>query len=408
LTVHLFKDDRERIDEQGWKRKLEQEPYKKAGRAWVLNMRADGSCVFLDENGLCRIHKEFGAEAKPRACQVFPFSFRPSLQGQHVSLRFDCPSAARSWGKPISEYGGWLGDLAGKLGTSQRPARSDECARWPRGLTATGDEIEALVGRVERWLRNEEVPVVRRFVAAARIMETLSQAKIKNVRGARFAELLDILFGSATTDFCDAPTPPSTRQTAMLRQLTFAHCERVSAELAGARWSLAALRRRWRQLQLAKRFRVGTGVVPRLVSTDNDVTFDEIEHVQPAAPSNEPGDAQDQTGSMLVRYCLGRLRSESCFGAGYYGWPILTGLSALWMSMAVTGWLARYVAACAGRSRFEYDDAVVAIGLVDRAATRLPALGALAEKTRLAFLRTDDGVARLIHHYALGDVERKS
>ena len=31
-----------------------------------------GRCLFLDSNKLCRVHKQWGLEAKPRVCQVYP------------------------------------------------------------------------------------------------------------------------------------------------------------------------------------------------------------------------------------------------------------------------------------------------------------------------------------------------
>ena len=33
---------------------------------------ADGACVFLDTDQLCRIHKAYGLAEKPRVCQQYP------------------------------------------------------------------------------------------------------------------------------------------------------------------------------------------------------------------------------------------------------------------------------------------------------------------------------------------------
>ena len=45
-------------------------------------------------------------------------------------------------------------------------------------------------------------------------------------------------------------------------------------------------------------------------------------------------------------------------------------------------------------------DVARALGMVDRAATRLPSLGTAAERARARFLADDDGVARLLYEYA--------
>ena len=43
-----------------------------------LNHRADGACVFLGPDNRCRIHSKFGAEAKPMACRIYPFTLVPA------------------------------------------------------------------------------------------------------------------------------------------------------------------------------------------------------------------------------------------------------------------------------------------------------------------------------------------
>ena len=75
-------------------------PWKKRYR---LAHRADGACVFLNEQGLCRIHAKFGEAAKPLPCQVYPYALHPGGRKVAVSLRFSCPSVVANQGKPVSE-----------------------------------------------------------------------------------------------------------------------------------------------------------------------------------------------------------------------------------------------------------------------------------------------------------------
>src|SRR3990172_4019055 len=103
LVGHLFAHECERLDQQGWADELGIAPYVQVGRGWVLNKQPDGACVFLDDNNLCRIHAKLGAEAKPLACRIFPFSIRPVPGGWQASLRFDCPSVTASKGQPIRD-----------------------------------------------------------------------------------------------------------------------------------------------------------------------------------------------------------------------------------------------------------------------------------------------------------------
>jgi Fe-S-cluster containining protein len=49
-------------------------------------------CLFLLPDGLCIIHKELGAEAKPTPCQRFPFHESVTFVDHRVSVNFGCPS----------------------------------------------------------------------------------------------------------------------------------------------------------------------------------------------------------------------------------------------------------------------------------------------------------------------------
>lgn len=54
-----------------------------------LNME-DGKCVFLDSDNLCAIHKHVGMDAKPAACQTFPFSRVLTEEGLRFGLNVAC------------------------------------------------------------------------------------------------------------------------------------------------------------------------------------------------------------------------------------------------------------------------------------------------------------------------------
>jgi len=80
---------------------------------------------------------------------------------------------------------------------------------------------------------------------------------------------------------------------------------------------------------------------------------------------------------------------------------VVNGLTALWLSVAAAGWLARYIAAADGKPSVSWKDSAAAVGVVDRAATRLPVLGTFSERARVSYLLRDDGVPRLLYAYSL-------
>ncbi|WP_437669759.1 YkgJ family cysteine cluster protein [Sorangium sp. So ce131] len=71
----------------------------------VLPMREkDGrlQCVFLDDDMLCGMQKQFGHEYIPRACQAFPFGFvRDEKDVVVAQLSHLCPSIRDNYGQPV-------------------------------------------------------------------------------------------------------------------------------------------------------------------------------------------------------------------------------------------------------------------------------------------------------------------
>ena len=73
------------------------------GHAPLLRVRkrVDGACGFLTAAGRCRIHEVLGADRKPVACRMFPFSFRPTEGGAIVTASFACPTVIASEGATL-------------------------------------------------------------------------------------------------------------------------------------------------------------------------------------------------------------------------------------------------------------------------------------------------------------------
>lgn len=411
LVGHLTDQERRRLDEQAWADELGVAAYVKVGRGWALNKQPDGACVFLDDQNRCKIHAKFGEADKPLACRIFPFSVRPVQGAWQASLRFDCPSVTASKGQELGAHRGWLAELLRqhehdlqanlqtRLGMSLALPRrrgadefDEDVADFRRGMRATAEELRTLDGRLLKWLSNGGMPMTDRLIGAARLTTTLTGANLRKVRGPRFAELLDLLLVALPSECATRPEPPTARQKAMLRQYAFAHAEHVSlAEMCsglGDRWA-----KRWQQLRSAKRFLRGEGVVPNLPGFDTQVTFESLEAVGPA---EERG---SEMADLVRRYLTARIEGRTVWGEGFYGWPVFAGLGALLLSTATAGWLARYHAAVERRTTISFENFALALGVVDRAATRLPALGTMSEKARVSFLWGDDGLARLMTAY---------
>lgn len=391
LVGHLTPAERARIDEQNWREELQVPPYVKLGKSWALNKHPDGACVFLGDDGLCLIHARYGEAAKPLACRIYPFSVRPVPHGWRASLRFCCPSVQRSQGRPIADYRMWLTELVREL--PHRAPTKEDAADWVPRVPATVEELDKLTGQFGRWCKKRDYPLGHRLIGGARLSEALEETPFKKLRGHELDKVIEFLLKALPAEAQLRAEPARARLRGMLRQLAFAHAEHVSHR--EMRSIFRRLNKRRQQLRAAGSFRRGVGRAPILPGYENAPEFEAVEAVLPA------GDAVEAAEEMGARYLLARLEGRTVWGAGYYGWPVLAGLSALWLSAAAAGWLARYHAASEGRGVLTFDDVATGLGMVDRAATRLPSLGTVAERMRIQYLTRDDGGAQLLATYAL-------
>jgi Fe-S-cluster containining protein len=107
-----------------------------------IRKRLDGACGFLTAEGRCRIHEVLGADRKPLACRMFPFSFHtirgagaPGRENDEtiVSTSFACPTVIANEGAPMTAQRGQLRTLH---------------TAWDRVSPETKSEVEIVRGQV--------------------------------------------------------------------------------------------------------------------------------------------------------------------------------------------------------------------------------------------------------------------
>ena len=101
---------------------------------------AEGRCLFLDTDKLCRIHKKWGMEAKPHVCQVYP--------RRHVSteagIRFAIdPTCGTGW---QSFEDGPIEDPAPVDSPTRRPYPPPEVAAERAVIQATAHPLASVAG----------------------------------------------------------------------------------------------------------------------------------------------------------------------------------------------------------------------------------------------------------------------
>lgn len=93
------------------------------GRRQLLR-RKDGACVYLGEDDQCRIHRHFGADAKPMMCRLYPFGFYPVGERVAVDVSFACRAVSQGQGKTLeTRFPEWTRLLGGVVPRGSKPRR---------------------------------------------------------------------------------------------------------------------------------------------------------------------------------------------------------------------------------------------------------------------------------------------
>jgi Fe-S-cluster containining protein len=170
-----------------------------------IRKRADGGCGFLSPDNQCRIHQELGADRKPLACRMYPYSFHAAADGVVVTASFGCPTIVANEGASAGASRDQLEALRLEwYGT--RPAVSA-----PREFVA-GRSIDGRTTRVVREnllaiLKSEnDIRVAIRRIAAA--LDDLSRHRVVSLSDHAFAEYVALTLPHAAKNLQAPPSRP--------------------------------------------------------------------------------------------------------------------------------------------------------------------------------------------------------
>jgi lysine-N-methylase len=344
--VVLSNDERRRIEGQGW----QNDPalagvtlFTRFGRWWKrryeLAMRGDGSCIFLSDQGRCRIHERFGHEAKPLPCRLYPFVLVPAGDQWRVGMRFSCPSAVDNLGRPASAHlpdlKRYADELVAREGLSRSPAGPEGLGLPPPRLQGNqrldwGDTLR-IIDALLAIVRDRRDRVERRLRKCLALANLCRQARFDAIKGDRLAEFLRIVAGSLETEVPADPaavSPPSWIGRVLFRQALALFARKDQGPNRGlSSRGYAAL------FLAACRFARGKGLVPKIHARMPDITFAQAE-----APG---GPLPAEVELVLERYYAVKIESAQFCGPTYFGIPFWEGLEALLVTFPVIMWLRR-------------------------------------------------------------------
>lgn len=382
FTIELRGDDFERVRAQGWEAELGGPFWVEfAGRRW-LRQREDGACVFLGDGGKCRIHAKHGLDAKPVACQLFPFSFAPGPRGVQIGVNFACSSVRRSAGAGLASHESEVRRL--------QAAVPEACARMPLadlepGLASTEQEVEAVAATLDRWLADGGIGGSARLEGFAWLAQSLHEARLSRVRGDRLVELLDTLLRAAPQELPLLPAlAPGARAWSLLRQAVFTRVEDPKILDLQRSGRLRGVLAQWRRSRAWSR---GRGVAPA-ISGWPELRFDAMA----SAPRLFAGVQSAEIDELMRRWLRATVLGGRAWGSGLYGMAVSEGVAMVALNAVCATWLACARAASSGRSEVLVEDLGEAIGRVDRSSGRAPWLGSRGERQRVAFLCHVDAI----------------
>ena len=387
--VPLYDDDVVRLQSQKWNEHpdlrdtavMVRNRWSKKG--FRLAQQADGSCVFLTDNGLCRIHTELGYDSKPTICRVFPLQLVPRNGKVALTLRRACPSSAADKGSALKEHLPFVQQFVreGRLSTKaiDPPAfKTGEFRDWK----IIGLALET----ASQLLQDQRYPPVRRMVHALQFANLVSKAKTKHMDVRKLAELIETLaqiVPEETKPFFSDRRPPGTYANVLFRSIGIEYARLHPGFQAKPTWS-----HRFRLARTLFRLIRGRGRLP---------------NCEPAFPPGQFGDLEHSLGQMstLVEYPLARLIEASSASYVYaladrQGWSIVDSIRGLVALFPIGLWLLRWSAI--GRNPTAEDMIQIVVAL-DRGQGFAPLTGQL-QRMRLHLLSTHSELERLVVWYA--------
>jgi lysine-N-methylase len=387
-VVPLSDEDLARLAAQKWEEHPDYQGTKVTtreswgSRDYRLAHRDDGSCVFLLPDGLCRIHKELGFDAKPLICRMFPLQVVPRDGVAMLTIRRACPSAAADRGRPVAEQLDFAKKLARERGlTDQKveppPIKPGESRAWP----ATRKVLSA----IQRLTADERFPPVRRLAHMLVFCRLLDRAKTKPLDDAKLGELVDVLEAAVPDEVGDlfsTRRPPQAAAAVLFRQIAAEYVRLHPRYHVRPSWS-TRLGLAWAAFKMIR----GRGALPRLHPQFPAATFEQLE-----APLGRMDAGLYLPFARLVETSA---ESWSYALAGRSGWSIVESAAQLAITYPVGLWLLRW--ASAGREPM-LEDVFDIVTALDRGQGYGPLSGA-KQRQRLRVLLSLDEFPRLVAWY---------
>ncbi len=294
-----------------------------------LAQRRDGRCVFLTDAGLCRIHAEFGLDAKPLTCRMFPLQLVPAENVAYLTVRRCCPSAATEQGRPLEKHLPTARSLAQEMGSTNRSHAPPNIT--PR-LRRDWPDASRVLAALRKIGAADSLPLIRQLQVGWQFCALLDQAKVTSFDQRRFGELVDVLAAGAPEEVAEVfrnRQPPRYSANQLFRQVAAdylrLHPRCIAEAEKGSRWKLARF-----AIKMAR----GKGNTPSFYSEFPPTTFNDLERPLGALP--------EEVYRPLNAYFRASLTSGYFALINRSAWSLTESFRALALTYPLALWMLRY------------------------------------------------------------------
>jgi len=325
----------------------------KKGGVLYLRRRPEGPCIFLDQDDSCLIHKEYGVEAKPLACRVYPYVFSRVGKEIAVGLRFDCPAVAANRGRRVEEKGQELERLAQEVLTATGGLEAAKEEEW-KGLPSSA--LNGWIAFLQKTISLNGPSLSDRVVVCLRLLQMMAATEPKDlVKDAAKSELKrkrSIFLEGEKRKHAVRQMEPSASEYKRFFQLLALYGRRDSERPDAWTWTA-----RIQRAYAGFRVMAGHGSLAFLSPQMPDVRLERLkqDELPVSRGSVEP----------LQRYLRTKLFTHQFYGAPHHGFSFQEGLASLLLAYTVGGAMARLFALSQDSDRVTREHTVEAVRVVD-------------------------------------------
>ncbi len=320
----------------------------------------DGACVFLGQDGACRMHRRFGFDQKALTCRGYPFNIVSTFPGEvSVIARMDCPAVLQNHGTPIRDQRHDIEKLVQELhfGDGFSPAQLNGLLR---------PAVELITGTARQLLQDASLTMtdcIGCLRALTERTQKLGHAFLNDIN--TMPEVMPSLLRSIRASLDDRPRLDlGAAERAHFRQWICLYWRRdeemldrsLQTRLTRAAHTAAAI--------------AGFGNAHHFGQEHPDLP---LRHVQLFDPPGHVLD-DDAIWEPYRRFLDVRLECCQFFGPAYYDASFFTGLEALCLTYPITLAAARCHAAAGKRTTLAREDVDYAVAMLDHSHGRSPAL----------------------------------